>query len=312
MATSSSPFKLGVFTLLAILALVLTAFGLGIRGVRADTVKYHTYFDESVQGLEIGAPVKYRGVPIGSVADVTIAPDQTHVDVALALVTERITKLPLNGVRPRLRAQLGTQGITGVKFVDIDFFDPTLNPPPALPFAPAENYIPAAPSLLKGIGDNLERVGQRLPALVDAMTETLHKIDALLGDIQKEGIASRVASVLGDIDGTVADLRRVVVHTDGAHLPERTAAALDGLSASLAKMDTMLDQVGGDGGLVASTRRATDSIGDLGRTTNTSAQQIGQTLRDLDQAALALRGLADSLQRDPQMLLQGHAPVSEP
>jgi phospholipid/cholesterol/gamma-HCH transport system substrate-binding protein len=314
MAVSSTHFKLGIFTLLALTAIVVTAFALGVRGVHTETVTYHTYFDESVQGLEIGAPIKYRGVPIGAVADIAIAPDDKHVDVQMALNRERIEKLKVGfgRDRPRLRAQLGTQGITGVKFIDIDFFDPKQNPRPLLPFPHGENYIPATPSLLKGLEDNLEAVGERLPELVDVMTGALKKIDALLGSIQDERIAARVAKVIDGVDGTVADADRILRHLDGARIPDKTATALDDLGAALAKVNVVLDRIGGDGGLIASTQRATDSVGDLGQTTTTSAKQIGQTLKDLDHAAQSLRSLADSLERDPQMLLMGHPQAREP
>jgi len=314
MAKASTHFKLGLFTLLGLAAALVTAFVLGLRGTHTDTVDYHTYFDESVQGLDVGAPVKYRGVQIGSVSDIAIAPDDKHVDVTMALRRERIEKLKVPFVKgtPRLRAQLNSQGITGVKFIDIDFFDPKATPRPKLPFEHAENYIPATPSLFKGLEDNLEAVGQRLPELVDVMTESLRKIDSLLGSVQDERIASRVAKILDGVDVTVADADRVLRHFDSAGIPNKTASALDDLSRAIANVNGMLERIGGDGGLVASTQRATESIGDLGRSTNSSAQMAGQTLKELDQAARSLRDLADSLERDPQMLLQGHAAVREP
>ena len=63
----------------------------------------------------------------------------------------------------------------------------------------------------------------------------------------------------------------------------------------------------GDSGLVASTRRATDSIGDLGRSTSDSTADLERTLRDLDEAAKAIRQLAESIDRDPDMLVKGRA-----
>ncbi len=312
MAASSAHFKLGLFTLLAIVAAVLAAFGLGLHGVRAKTTAFHTYFDESVQGLDVGAPVKYRGVPIGTIDGIAVAKDDRHVEVVMGLNRERVQALGLVKSAPTLRAQLGTQGITGVKFVDIDIFDPKLYPAPALPFPPAEPYIPAAPSVLDAMVKNLATVGQQLPALVDVMTSTLRKVDDVLGDMKDQRLAERVAKLIDGVDATVADLHRTVGQLDRARIPEKTAAALDNLSDALAKVNGVLDQVGGDGGLVASTQRASNAIDELGRTTTSSAREAGQTLRDLDQAAQALRTLADAVDRDPQMLLVGHAQVREP
>ncbi len=310
MALKSTHFKLGLFTLLALAALLITAFGLGIEGMHHETMSYHTYFDESVQGLDVGAPVKYRGVQIGNVTSIAIAPDEKHIDVTMGLDRKRIEELKLNVVSPDLRAQLGTQGITGVKLIDIDFLG--RSPPPALPFPPADKYIPAAPSLLKGLEDNIEQVSEKLPDLVETMTKTLADIDRLLLDVTDQRIAARVAKVLDGVDGTVSDIDQVIRHIDHAKIPDKTATALDDLSGAIAKVNGVLDRIGGDGGLVASTQRATESIGDLGRSTTASTREIGRTLRDLDRAAQALRDLADAVERDPEMLVKGRVVRKEP
>jgi len=313
MSAVSTHFKLGIFTVLAMAAVIAIAFGLGWRGVvRSDTVRYHTYFDETVQGLEIGSPVKFRGVLIGSVAEIQIAPDRTHVDVALALDTAETRRLGLAERKPEVRAALGTQGITGVKFIDIDLFDPKTSPAPQLSFRPAENYIPARPSFMKGVTDNLEVVSQRLPELVDTTVATLHRVEVILVDFNDQRIPDRMAKAVDNIDGAVTDMRRLVKHFDGAQIPDKTAAAIDNLAEAVAKVNAMLEGIGGDGGLVASTQRATDSIGDLGRSTNGSAARLERTLRDLDEAAVAIRGLADAINRDPDMLLKGRAKARKP
>jgi phospholipid/cholesterol/gamma-HCH transport system substrate-binding protein len=312
MSVASTHFKLGLFTVLAIAAVVVAAFGLGWHGLKPDRIRYHTYFDESVQGLELGSPVKYRGVLIGNVEAVEIAPDRKHVDVTLALNIDQARTLGLAAVTPDVRAQLGTQGITGVKFVDIDFFDPKLNPPPALPFRPAQNYIPARPSLFKGLEDNLESVSQRLPDLVDAAVATLQRMEAILVDFHGQRIPTRVADAVENIDGAVGDLRGLMRHFNQAQIPDKAARAIDGLSVAVDKVNGVLDGIGGDGGLVASTQRAADSIGEFGRATSGSAAELERTLRDLDEAARAIRVLAEAVDRDPDMLVKGRAKAKKP
>ena len=160
MAAPTNYFKLGLFVILSFSAAGVAATALGAAALRKDTTIYHTYFNESVQGLDVGAPVKFRGVTIGKVSRIEIAPDHRHVDVVEELDVKDIRRLGLEEKDSRplkhakfhvpsdLRAQLGSQGVTGVKFVSIDFFDPATNPPPTLPFTPRENYIPASPSLI--------------------------------------------------------------------------------------------------------------------------------------------------------------------
>ncbi len=316
MPAAKTYFKLGIFVLLGVAGLVATALALGIRSLRADTIDYHTYFDESVQGLEVGAPVKYRGVSVGSVAAAEIAPDRRHVDVTLALEVGKVRHLglaePVPGrpdahiaVPPDLRAQLGSQGITGVKFVNLDFFDPKTNPVPELSFTPAENTIPAAASLMKSLEDSLVRTLDQLPGVLDGMQVALGRIDEVLAGFQEQGIPDALAKMLANLDGAVSDLRRTVGQIDRARLPDKTAKAIEDLDLAAAKMGRILDQIDGDAGLVASAKRATDSVGGVGRKVERSAAELDRTLRDLGDAARAVRDFADELERDPEMLLKG-------
>lgn len=314
MATAKVYAKLGLFTVIAFVAFVSAAFALGMRSVRSETLKYHTYFDESVQGLERGAPVKYRGVSIGTVSDIEIAPDRRHVDVALALKVGDIRRLGLAeggshiAVPPDLRTQLGSQGITGVKFVNIDFFDMKTNPAPKLPFQPHPDTIPAAASLMKGLEDSLAKALDRLPELLEAMVASLGKIDRLLDSVDREQIPQGIAKTLGNLNGAITDLRMVVRSVDHARIPEKTAKALDDVDLAMTKVNAILERFDGDAGLMASTKRATDSVGDLGRSVSGSTAELDRTLRDLGEAARSVRDLADAIERDPDMLVKGRAP----
>ncbi|MGE5180688.1 MAG: MlaD family protein, partial [Acidobacteriota bacterium] len=78
-------FKLGLLALVTAAMVIATGLALGLHSLSSDTDEYHSYFDESVQGLDLGAPVKYRGVRIGNVSEVAIAADRKHVDVVLSL-----------------------------------------------------------------------------------------------------------------------------------------------------------------------------------------------------------------------------------
>jgi len=307
MSASTTYFKVGFLAIVGLSAATVAAFGLGMRVTRQDTVDYHSYFDESVEGLEVGAPVKYRGMPIGSVHGFQIAPDNRRVDVTLDLAASDVRRLGLQNVSPELRAQLGTQGITGVKFIDIDFFDPRTSPASALSFRPAEHYIPTTPSLLKGLGDSLQPVLQRLPVLVDTAVATLQRVEPILGDFYGERLPGRIGQTLDDADGAARDLRALLHGVDRARIPDKAANAIETFTAAVAKVEEMMNRVNGDAGLVASAKRATDSIGDLGRITSGSATDLGQTLRDLDEAAQAVRDLAEGVERDPDMLVKGRA-----
>ena len=262
----SSHFKIGLFVILAIVALVATGVGLQIR-TRRPTVTFHTYFDESVQGLQVGSTVLYRGVKIGNVGKIGIAPDRRHVDVAMAIDRSEAARLDLAQVAPRLRATLGMQGITGVKFVDIDYAQPSAPPPEALPFAPVARYIPSARSFFGGLQNDIDVLGRELPGLVKSLDTTLATLDTTLADVSQ------------------------LSH----HLSDETAP----------RLDRILDQLGGSNGVVASARRAIDALGDFGREASRSSGELGTTIRDLGDAARAVRTLAEEIEREPDILVKG-------
>jgi paraquat-inducible protein B len=118
MAAPTNHYKLGLFVILGIAATIATAFALGARSMQKETVTYYTYFNESVQGLDPGSPVKFRGVTIGHVKAIEIAPDHRHVEVVEDLDVADIKRLGLTergnakkarfNIPPDMRAQLGS------------------------------------------------------------------------------------------------------------------------------------------------------------------------------------------------------------
>jgi phospholipid/cholesterol/gamma-HCH transport system substrate-binding protein len=324
MSSPSNHFKLGLFVLLAVAAMLGSAIALGAASSQKKTVTYHTFFNESVQGLDIGSPVRYRGVIIGTVAVIQIAPDHRHVDVLAELDVSEIRRMGLTEggsegkgegrfiIPSDLRAQLGSQGITGVKYVSIDFFDEKANPPPELPFPTPRNYIPAAASLMKNLEDSIVKAVDKMPAVADSLMSILTRIDSIMEEIQSKKVPDKAIETLDEVDGALKDLRKVLAHIDRANLPDKAAVTIDHLNVAVGKLNQIFDRVDGDQGLVASAHKATDAIGAFGKTADGRAKELADTLRDVGEAAQSIRDLADTLERDPDMLLKGRAKEKQP
>jgi ABC-type transporter Mla subunit MlaD len=274
-------FKLGLLTLITIAAVVVTALALGLRGRPEDV--YHTYFDESVHGLDISAQVKYRGVPVGSVHAIDIAPDHRYVRVDLAIDRARSRSLGLDRGDPRIRAQLALVGITGLRIVELDVVDPATSPPPSLAFAPAEPYIPSRPSLVARLGAGLDTTDDRLTHLVDRVIATLEKIEAVVDDVREHALPERVATLLDTTGGAIAELRRVVRGLDRADVPEKLASAIDRFDRASARLDGLLADVD----------------------THASASELDRTLREVGAAARSVHDFMEQLEQEPDMLLKG-------
>src|SRR4029079_12136394 len=134
--------------------------------------------------LDIGSPMKFRGVPVGVVSDSTIAPHPRRGQGPPVFEWDVLRRLGIRAERPDphsampfidadLRVQLASTGITGVKYLDVDVFDPVRTPLPELPFPTPWNYIPSQPSTLKSLGDALTEVANRLPAIGDQASGVL-------------------------------------------------------------------------------------------------------------------------------------------
>jgi ABC-type transporter Mla subunit MlaD len=268
--------------------------------------------------------VKFRGVPIGAVSAIEIAPDQRHVDVVEELDADKIERMGLaeheGGLTGKthfripadLRAQLGTQGITGVKFVAIDFFDPKMNPPPPLPFEPPETYIPAATSVMKTLEDTFTRAMDKLPELVDAIVAITNRVDRMIAELEEGEVTRNVAAAFRYADQVLASLARTMGSVEQAGLAGRAVTALDGLSQAVSKLSSILDRFEGEDGLLASLHRASDAVGSFGRGAGAATRELDQTLREVRAAAAGIRDLTDALERDPDMFVKGRAKAKTP
>jgi paraquat-inducible protein B len=317
MSRDQSHYKLGLFVILSATAAVLAGVLLGAAGLRKETVRYHSYFNESVQGLDVGSPVKFRGVTIGSVFDIAIAPDHRMVDVVSELDTKEVKRMGLTeagakhgsvrfAIPPDLRAQLGSQGITGVKFIAIDFFDVRGNPAPNLPFAtPPQHYIPAAPSMMKNLEDSITKAMDRLPEMVDAVVTIMARVDRLLATLEKDDVSGKAASTLLQADVIMKTLHAAIARVDKQNIGGKAATTITELSVAVNKMNAVLDRLSSDKGLLASAERATEAFGDMGRSGRGTQRDFEAMLREVAEAAQAIHALVDALDRDPDMLLKG-------
>ena len=232
MSLKANYFKLGMFVIGAIVAgaVVLVVIGSGRWFQPKLTIE--TYFNESVQGLDIGSKLKYRGVAIGEVTRIGFTYNRYQQDrpmterARFVLVEAQIQPKLLGGragvgelseqksanleIDKGLRVRLAPQGITGTSYLEIDYVDP---PPPVLPidWTPDNVYIPSAPSTVT--------------ALVNAASEIMDRLHRL------------------DIEGTFANLNKLLVTTNTRIDAIDTAAISQRTVRALAKVEKTLDNI---------------------------------------------------------------------
>jgi paraquat-inducible protein B len=257
-----------------------------------------TYFDESVQGLEEGSALKFRGVAVGTVSAISIAPDLRHVKVTAQAYEDVLENLGLAGSGAKLEAavnnksglapriQLASAGITGVKFLLVDYFDPRRFPIEPLPFDPGPDYIPATPSTLKSIEEAVVDVGMQLPMLTMRASETLVRLtDAV------ERFEATLEPLVAK-DGAVVNLLSQY---------QRTGAEFQDLARSL-KAEVQQARLAET---TASVREAAASFTGLTSDGALLVENASGTMSALQDTLESVRALADYLERDPSSIVRG-------
>ena len=314
MATPTNHWKLGLFVVVGLVVAIGSVAALGARSLEKETVSYQSFFDESVQGLDVGSPVKFRGVTVGSVSIINVAPDHRHVAVTCGLEVTQLQDLGLAtshggkariAVPPDLRVQLGSTGLTGVKFVSIDFFPTKDNPIMALPFAVPENYIPSAQSTMKNLEDSVVHAVDRFPELADQIVQLLGKISRLLEDVTDEHIPEKASMTLAHVNEVLSSVQLAVKVADVGALSHEARTTMSSVNLTVTQMGALVERLQGEKGLVASIERASNAVGDVAHGATGVGQDLEETMRDVQEAAAAVQRLGDELDRDPDMLLKG-------
>lgn len=340
--SQANHWKLGLFVVLGSLVGFAGLVTLGAGRFDKATLPFVTFFDESVQGLDLGSPVKFRGVRIGAVSAITVAPDRRHVEITCVvdvLVLDRLGLRPAEaqGVAPfvplDLRVQLVSSGITGVKFLQTDFFDSKEHPPPGLPFPTPANYIPAASSTLKSIEESVVHTLNEFPEIVERVKRVLGQIETFLDDVDAKGISDHTVTALEGADEVLRKANDTLDTLDLKAMGASGQQVLDGLNETMDRTAAVLKRIERRGGVlddlektaqgleklrlqesldridgaVASVDSTSTAVGDLARDANDLSREVEETLSAVREAADSIRRLATTLERDSDMLLKGRA-----
>jgi ABC-type transporter Mla subunit MlaD len=281
-----SRWKLGLFVVVAASALVATLLWLGALRGRGPSFPAVFFFDESVQGLDSGTPVKFRGVDVGRISEITIAPDGRHVQVKAAIEAQNLRRLglpandeALHVVRDDLRVKIETTGLAGTRFLELDFVDPRRHPAPTLPFQTPSGYIPSTPSAIRSLEERAVETLDSLPVLVRDVSAVSSRANAVLAEFQP--LARRLSAEDGPLLATIESLSRVSRSLEQAIREANTR-------------ETMLSLRGAADSVTTTTR-------DLGRLEDL----LERNLEALERTLEAVRGAAELIERDPSAVLRG-------
>lgn len=242
MSERASYFKLGVFVISSVALLLVGLTLLGAGAFMRDGFRCETYFDESVQGLDVGAAVKHRGVTIGRVTRISFV-RETYPDIDditmdgqsmanFVLVEMEMDSKVANlhrfderldrAVNAGLRARMATAGLLGATYVELVFMEPARYPVPELDWQPRQPYIPGAPSFRAELTTAAERLARQLE---DAnFEEIVSNINTFIVSLNQGLEGMDIPAMQNEIMSLAAELRetnqRIKAIVDNEHIDD--------------------------------------------------------------------------------------------
>lgn len=333
MSKKANPAAIGVFVVGAVILAVVSVVIFGSGTLFTKTEKFILYFEDSINGLDVGAPVKFKGVRIGQVTDIRIRFNQNdespHVPVFIQIDTDRLTNTL--GVNVDLandeifRDQVEYQGlrgqlqqasfVTGMLFIELDYYPDS---------GPA--YYVQQPK------EDGEKEYKEIPTISSGLTEVIKKVTTMVDKISKidfQGMGEKINDILVRVDDGIADIQFKAINDKAMELlnnldeitedPELKKVA-GNLNTTLNEGQTFIKNLDKDVEVLVEDLRTTlksargtlnridgltDNVNNMIEPESPLRYQLQDAFVELSDALRSIRVLADYLERNPSALLIG-------
>lgn len=309
MSQKPSYFRIGLFIVVALAILAGGLIVLGAGQMFRPRIYVETYVDGTVQGVDVGSPVKFRGVPIGRVSSINFTfneygdPSQVgrfnyvrilmEVDREMfpGMFSENLTPVIEKNVAQGLRARIEPQGITGINYIEINYVnDPKQFPPLAVDWKPHYYYIPSAPGQLTNMLDSVNNIMHQIEQLnISGMSKS---ISQLLENLNKAVTGADITKISADLQSLLGEFRDALKAANVGQLSEDARAVLEGLEKSNTQLQVVLKN--------------------LEPATRISGPQIRALVENLATASANFVQFSTEVKRRPSLLLWGTPPEPKP
>jgi len=334
MSARASSTAIGVFVSGAILLAVVAVLIFGSGKLFSKQEKFIIYFDDSVNGLTVGSPVKFKGVQIGQVSNIMIHYDQSDDSASIPVIVDIDVSRLRNElgdntdlsdpvvfaaqVSGGLRAKLQLQSLlTGLLYIDLDYYDDLANTPPPPPTQiKLKKYqeIPSLPSglseMMKSVTTALENISEidfksisvKVNNLLDQLNNGVSQIQFKEINDQLVAATTNLNAILGDpkLKEAIAQLNTTLGSFQ--QLSDNVNAQVQPLSSQIQltaqRARATMDQV--DKTLLA--------VREMVQPESSLRYELDSALSEIAGASQSIRVLADYLERNPGALLTGRPP----
>jgi paraquat-inducible protein B len=326
MSKKANPKVIGAFVVGAIGLVVAAVLIFGSGRFFTRILKYVVIFESSTKGLNVGAPVRLKGVKVGSVSDITALVDTRTGEILIKVVIEietgvvekvggetRLARLSAQEaiqflIEERgMRAQLSPQSLlTGLLFVDLTF-----NPDTPIKLAGTNERYPEIPSIPSKLDELLKTI-EDLPVdeIVQEALNTLKSIRNIVNSLETE-------ETISTLNQTFKDIQHLVKNVDAQVAPlasslEETLSSVQKIVRNAdGKIEPLVDNIEG------TAQAARDALVQIQETLANIESMTGEdspiqyelstAFKELSAAARAVRTLVNYLERQPDALLRGKA-----
>ena len=216
----------GAFVLVGFISISIFVYWLVRPSDELEMKKYAIYFNESVLGLNLDAPVKYRGITVGKVVKLGINPKNTE-QVRVVISVDKNTPIKTSTV-----AKLTSQGITGLSYINLSLGDK--NSPLLTKAPPGEEYpvIKSVPSLFESIQTSVGTLYSKLSKTLESVDKTLNETN------QKEltRLLQESSEFFARLNRTLDDATIESIHASSRHIEGITKQ----LDATMPKVDGLI------------------------------------------------------------------------
>lgn len=323
----NNSFRIGAFIVGAILLVFFALLFFSGGDLFSQKERVVMYFEGSVQGLQVGAPIKLKGVILGEITDIQINFDSNTQDngnknnsaknivtavtgdLALKRISRKGNEVSLEffeeAIANGLRAQLNFQSfLTGLLYVELDFFPDT----PATLYGFKKNYLelPTVATGFEELTKNLQEINLK------SLVKNLDQLTLRLSNIVKSGVieetlgsvklaadsftetSQTMGQDVSQLSKNLSDTSRTL-NTLLASLNKQTPAVADELRASMLQLQRSLVELD----------KASNSVHQSFSEDAPLVNQLNDTLKEISRSAEAFRTLSETIDQQPEALLRG-------
>jgi len=299
-ARQVSNFTLGLFVVIAFVIGAAAVVWLGASRYFKTGTTYVTFFDESVQGLEIDSAVKYRGVDVGRVKKIRVAPDHRLIEVVMTIFEKDV-------VWPDTVAQKSLAGLSGMSFLSLSPGKPAdFALAPKISFPVKYPVIPSKPAqfdqLLSEADKTLGNLKQfDFKGLSDQMKSTARSMEGFLTDPRMDRIMAHLETVTARLDSTTRAIDNIVAGGEVKDLLDETRKTLSDTRLLVGEMSEEIRSMD----LSKTTANTNRLIEGIDRRTQRITEEISSAAENLGETSGSLDRLIERLRAKPSDIICG-------